>query len=113
MPEAARLLRRGGLLAFSITSPIASLCFHPETDVMEPTLHRDYFGLHRLEDDDSVNFQLTYGEWLRLFRENGLELEDLVEPQPPADATSTYWDPHELEWARRWPSECIWKARKR
>lgn len=62
MPEAARLLRPGGLLAFSITSPLASLCFHPQTDMMEPTLHRDYFGLHRLEDDDTVNFQLPYGE---------------------------------------------------
>ncbi len=54
MPEASRLLRTGGLLAFSITSPIASLCFHPETDVMEPTLHRDYFALHRLEDSETV-----------------------------------------------------------
>lgn len=113
MPEASRLLRPGGLLAFSITSPLASLCWHPETDVMEPVLHRDYFGLHRLEDDESVNFQLPYGEWLRLFRQHGLEVEELVEPRPAADASSTYWEASELEWARRWPSECIWKARKR
>jgi SAM-dependent methyltransferase len=112
MPEAARLLRSGGLLAFSITSPIASVCFHPETELMEPVLHRDYFGLHRLEGAESVNFQLPYGEWVRLLRDHGLELEALVEPRPPADATSTYWEPEELEWARRWPSECIWKARK-
>ncbi len=113
MPEASRLLRSGGLLAFSITSPIASLSSHPETDLMEPTLHRDYFGLHRLEDAESVNFQLPYGEWLRLFRRHDLEVEDLVEPRPAAGATSTYWDASEVEWARRWPSECIWKARRR
>jgi len=113
MPEASRLLRQGGLLAFSITSPIASLCFHPETDVMEPSLHRDYYGLHRLEDDDSVNFQLPYGEWMRLFLSHGLDVEDLIEPRPEPDATSTYWEQSELEWARRWPSECIWRARKR
>jgi SAM-dependent methyltransferase len=112
MPEAARLLRPGGLLAFSITSPLAALCFHPDTDRMEPTLHRDYFGLHRLEDDESVNFQLPYGEWLALFRAHGLEVEDLIEPRPAADARSTYWDESEFEWARRWPSECIWRARK-
>ena len=112
MPEAARVLRRGGLLAFSITSPLATLCFHPETDLMEPTLHRDAFGLHRLEDDDSVNFQLPYGEWVALFRRCGLAIEALVEPRPDAGATSTYWEPEELDWARRWPSECIWKARK-
>lgn len=51
MPEAARLLRHGGVLAFSVTSPIASLCFHPDTELMEPVLHRDYFGLHRLASD--------------------------------------------------------------
>jgi SAM-dependent methyltransferase len=112
MPEAARLLRRGGLLAFSMTSPIATLCWHPETEQMEPRLHRDYFGLRRLEDGESVNFQLPYGEWIRLFRHSGLVVEDLVEPQPPADATSTYWDESELHWARRWPAECIWVARK-
>ena len=113
MPEASRLLRRGGVLAFSITSPIASLCSHPETDLMEPRFHRDYFGLHRLEDPESVYFQLPYGEWLHLFRRHRFEVEELVEPRPAADATSTYWDESEVEWARRWPSECIWKARKR
>jgi SAM-dependent methyltransferase len=113
MPEAGRLLRPRGLLAFSITSPIASLCWHPETGLQEPVLHRDYFGMHRLPGADSVNYQLPYGEWIRLFDRSGFVVEDLVEPRPSADATSTYWDQSELDWARRWPSECIWKARKR
>jgi SAM-dependent methyltransferase len=112
VPEAARVLRRGGLLAFSITSPLASLCWHPETDQMEPRLHRPYFGMHRLGDETSVNYQLPYGEWIRLLRRNGLTVEDLVEPQPPPNARSTYWDEAELEWARQWPSEAVWKARK-
>ena len=113
VPEAARVLRPGGLLAFCITSPIASLCWSLETDLQEPRLHRDYFGMHRLEDGDSVNFQLPYGEWIRLLRESGFELEDLVEPRPPPEAQSTYWDESELDWARRWPAEAVWKARKR
>lgn len=112
VPEVARLLRSGGRLAFSITGPLASLYWNPATDLMEPVLHRPYFGMHRLEDAESVNFQLPYGEWIRLFRRNGLELEDLVEPQPSADAVSTYWEASELAWARRWPSEAIWKVRK-
>jgi SAM-dependent methyltransferase len=112
VPEAARLLRPGGLLAFSTTSPIAALCWHPETGLVERTLRRDYFGLHRLEDDSSVGFQLPYGEWIRVLVEAGLVVEALVEPRPAADATSTYWEPGELEWARRWPSDAIWKARK-
>ena len=112
VPEAARLLRPGALLAFSTTSPIASLCWHPGTSEMEPVLHRDYFGLHRLADDESVNYQLPYGDWIRVLVGAGLVVEALVEPRPAAGATSTYWEPSELAWARRWPSDAIWKARK-
>jgi SAM-dependent methyltransferase len=113
VPEEARLLRPGGLLAFSITSPWALVCWNEETDLVEERLHLPYHGLHRLEDDESVNFQLPYGEWIALFAANGLQVESLVEPQPPAGATSTYWQGSELEWARRWPAESIWRARKR
>jgi SAM-dependent methyltransferase len=112
VPEAARVLRSGGLLAFSQASPLADLCWSPDTDLMEPVLHRSYFGLHKFEEPDFVYFQLPYGEWIRLFRRSGLEVEDLVEPQPPPDAQSTYREPAELDWARRWPAEAIWKVCK-
>jgi SAM-dependent methyltransferase len=113
VPEVARLLRTGGLLAFSTTSAFASVCWSgSEGDLIDATLKRDYFGLHHDEENEAVNYVLPYGEWIRLFHANGLAVEDLIEPQPPADATSTYWEPAELEWARRWPSESIWKARK-
>jgi SAM-dependent methyltransferase len=113
VPEASRLLRRNGLLAFSHTSAIALVSQNPEReDTVEPTLHHDYFGLHELDDGDVVVYQLPYGEWIRLFRANGLEVEDLIEPRPGPDAKSTYWTDEEREWARRWPSESIWKVRK-
>jgi SAM-dependent methyltransferase len=113
VPEAARLLRPEGVLAFCITSPIATLCWDPSSGLMDRRLHRDYFGLHRLEDDESVRFQLPYGEWIGLLQRHGLAVEDLVEPRPPPGARSTYWDESEVRWAQRWPSEAIWKARKR
>jgi SAM-dependent methyltransferase len=112
VPEAARLLREGGLLAFSQTSAIAVICWTEETDRVSPMLQHDYFALHKLDEDGSFTYQLPYGEWIRLFRANGFVVEDLIEPQPPPGATSTYWTPEELGWARRWPSESIWKARK-
>lgn len=113
VPEAARLLRPQGLLAFSHTSAIALVCQNPNEDYrVEPKLHLDYLGMHKLDDGEVVEYQLPYGEWIRLFRANGFIVEDLIEPRPPADARSTYWKPEELEWARRWPSESIWKARK-
>ncbi len=111
VPEAARLLRPGGLLAFSKSSPFAAVCEGPDERI-DKALHRDYFGLHAIDDGEVVTYELPYGEWIRLFRTNGLVVEDLIEPRPAEDATSTYWDEAERDWARRWPSESIWKARK-
>ena len=76
-------------------------------------LVRDYFGLHWIHwpDTDTIEFHLGYGDWIRLLRANGLEIENLVEIQAPEGATS----PYELvpaEWAHRWPSEEIWVVRK-
>lgn len=76
-------------------------------------LQRPYFGLHRLDwADDSVTFNLGYGDWIRLLRASGFEIEDLIAIQPPAGATtdSPIVTPR---WARQWPCEEIWKARKR
>ena len=113
VPEAARLLRPGGLLAFSHTSAIALLAQNPAREwVVEPRFHGDYFGMHELDDGETITYQLPYGEWIRLFRTNGFVLENLIEPRPAPDATSTYWSAEERNWARRWPSESIWKARK-
>lgn len=112
VPEVARLLRPGGLFAFNQHSPIETICWPLGEDKVGDRLAIDYFGMHRFEEDDEVFFQLPYGEWIRLFRANGLVVEDLIEPRPPADATSTYRDADQLAWARRWPSENIWRLRR-
>jgi hypothetical protein len=64
-------------------------------------------------DDTSVEFHLPHGEWIRLLRDSGFEVERLVELQPAADATTRYTQIASLEWARQWPSEEAWIARKR
>ena len=112
VPEAARLLRPGGLFAFSTATPISIVCQNMQTDQVDQTLHHDYFGMTRLEWPDEVDFQLPYGEWIRLFRRNNFIIEDLIEVQPPPGATSTYRTESENEWARHWPMENIWKLRK-
>ena len=71
--------------------------------------------MHRFDwsDDDPpvVEFHLGYGNWIRVLRANGFEVENLIEVRPPEGATTTY--PFVTsEWARRWPSEEIWVARK-
>jgi hypothetical protein len=71
--------------------------------------------MHRFVWDDSggVEFHLGYGDWIRLLRANGFTVENLIEIRAPAEG-----EPHpfpalpDREWARRWPSEQIWVARK-
>jgi SAM-dependent methyltransferase len=112
--EVARLLRPGGLFAFSHSTPLALLCWSAETETMERRFMRDYFGMHRFDelDDEPVEFNLPYGEWIRLFRANGLRVEALLEIRPPEGAKSTYRSPKETVWARSWPMEEIWKCVK-
>ena len=66
----------------------------------------------RLFAKGTVDFQLAYGEWIRLFRAHGLVVDDLVELRPPKGATTTFADLGDRRFARRWPAEQIWKAHK-
>jgi SAM-dependent methyltransferase len=116
IPEAARLLRSGGELVFLVNGTLAVLCW-PEVEDAPPgtELQRPYFGIHRFEwpGDDSVDFHLGYGDWIRLLRANGLEVVDLIEIQAPEGAQPVRNPGMPTpEWARRWPSEEIWRARK-
>lgn len=113
IPEAARLLRPGGRLIFLVNATLLTLCASEEDGVPAgDRLRRDFFGLHRLEwgDDQSVEFHLGHGEWIRLLRHHGFEVENLVELRAPEGAV-TRWPFVTAEWARRWPSEEVWIAR--
>jgi SAM-dependent methyltransferase len=112
LPEAARVLRPGGLLVFCVTSPLFHACWDDALDAPGDRLNHDYFGLHALDEGNgAATFNLPYGEWIRRFRANGLAVDALVEPRPPPGATSTFWDTG-TDWARRWPAELIWKVRR-
>jgi SAM-dependent methyltransferase len=114
IPEAARLLRPGGRLIFLGNAALLVLTM-TDSDAEGPAgtnLRRDYFGMHRFEwdDDESVDFHLNHGDWIRLLRGSGFEIEDLVELRPSTEAKTRY--PFvTLDWARRWPSEEVWVAR--
>lgn len=112
VPEAARLLRPGGLLAFSGSTPIVQMCYPDDDDHPGDRLLCDYFGMWTFQFDDYVDFMLPYGAWIRLFRAHGFVVEDLVELRPAPDAVSSYRDERDREWYRRWPGEQIWKVRK-
>ena len=115
VPEVSRLLRGGGTFAFSMFTPIAEVCWPADQDEPGDHLANDYFGMHQVDVGDSahVEFQLPYGEWIRLFVGNDLEVVDLIELRPAEDATSTYRSVVSRAWGRRWPLEHIWKLRRR
>lgn len=116
IPEAARLLRPGGELVFLTNGFISILCM-PDYESEGPAtdrLRRPYFERHRTEwpDSDGVEFHLGYGDWIRLLRASGFDVTDLIELRPAEGSTTRYpWI--SLEWARQWPSEEVWKARRR
>ncbi len=115
VPEAARLLRPGGRLVFLVNSFLMALCVPAEDGVAATDrLLRAAFGMYRIEwpGDFGVEFHLSHGDWIRVLRLSGFEIEDLIEVRPPVGATTPY--PFvTLEWARQWPCEEVWKARKR
>ena len=113
--EAARLLRPGGELVFLVNSTLAILCSPDEGKVAEQ-LQRPQFGMHRFvwPPDEEINFYISHGEWIRILRENGFEIVALHELQAPADASDhPRYELVPAEWAKKWPSEEIWRARKR
>jgi SAM-dependent methyltransferase len=120
IPEASRLLRRGGRLIFLGNGVILMLCLPDsgggDEEPATSQLVRDYFGMHRFEfasegNYGEVEFHLGYGDWIRLLRANGFEIEDLKELRPREGSTTRY--PFVgIDWARRWPSEEAWISRK-
>jgi SAM-dependent methyltransferase len=115
IPEAARLLRPGGRLIFLRNSTLVTLCMHIVDNATE-TLQRPQRGLNRIEWEDTgeVEFHLPAGALIDVLRDSGFEVERLVELYAPEGAeTHAYYDYVSADWARKWPAEEIWVARKR
>jgi len=117
IPEAARLLRPGGRLVFLRNSTLLVLCYpaDPAAPAAEQLL-RPQRGMHRYDwgPDEGVEFHLGHGDWIDVLHANGFEIERLVELYAPDDARDhEYYAGVTAAWAKRWPSEEIWVARKR
>jgi SAM-dependent methyltransferase len=117
VPEAARLLRPGGRLVM-LTNGLLAYLTVPDVEADGPAddrLKRPLFGMHRItwpDEPGAVEFHLSHGDWIRLFRTSGFEVEDLVEIRAPDGASASHaW--MDLAWARSWPCEEVWVVRKR
>jgi SAM-dependent methyltransferase len=112
--EAARLLRPGGRLVFLTNSVLVTLCLPHEEGYAERSLMRPQRGMHRVQwSTGGVEFHPGHGEWIRVLAANGFAVEALHELYAPDDAqTHEYYDVATADWARQWPVEDLWVARK-
>jgi SAM-dependent methyltransferase len=119
IPEAHRLLRPGGSLVFLGNTPLTQVC--TPLDGSSPCterLERGYFSLYRLDwrdavhDPGGIEFNLPISQWFRLFRETGFEVVDYIEIQSPESGPDVNFFVT-ADWAHRFPSEQVWKLRKR
>ena len=118
IPEAHRLLMPGGQLVFLGNHPFLHLVVPHEGDmVTDRQLRNPYFGMHRIdwtEADGSsgTEFNLPISEWMSLFDETGFDILDFVEIRNPDPHREKSFD-QDPAWAHIYPSEQVWKLRKR
>lgn len=116
LPEAARLLRPSGRVVFLTNSMLTTLCVPAGPGPATEHLQRAQKGMYRVswEHEDGVEFHLGHGEWIDQLHLAGFDVERLVELYAPEEATDhPYYDAATADWARKWPSEDLWVARKR
>lgn len=111
--EAARVLRSGGRLVFSWSSPLFEctalteegmlIVARPYYDSMPQEVHED--------EGTTVEYPRTYGDYVRAIRAAGLVLEDLVEPRP-MPVESAWSATHPLAKLQLVPGTTLWVARK-
>ncbi len=118
IPEAARLLVSGGELVFLGNHPLVGLTQALDSDApVNKTLQNPYFGMHRIDwrepnGTQGTEFNLPISEWLRLFDRTGFDLvayHELRAPRPGPDVRFYVT----ADWAYDYPSEQVWKLRKR
>lgn len=117
IPEAARLLRRGGELVFLRNSTLVILCSPDEANVGQ-RLVRPQKGINRFdwidEDGPTTEFHISGSDMFGLLRDTGFDVVDFRELFAPGDAKDhEYYTWVDAGWAKRWPAEEIWRAKKR
>jgi SAM-dependent methyltransferase len=113
LAEVRRTLRPDGRLAFCGTHPLLYLTYDLAAKRQSKKLQMEYAALGKMDlGEGTIDWALPPSEWISLLRSAGFSIERLVELRPPASVTTTYEDFAPPKWARRWPAEWIWVARR-
>ena len=115
IPEAHRLLRAGGRLVFLCSSPLNILCAVEEPDSTSETLQRPQRGMHRLDWSEAASSSISdteicFDSYVNRASKSRASSSCL---RPTLRETHEYYSAVTADWARKWPSEDLWVARKR
>lgn len=112
LPEAARLLRPGGRLAFLTNSHLSALCVPAEEGIAGERLLRGQREAYRVRwPGGGIEFHPSHGDWVRLLRWSGFVIETMHEIYAPAESDDhPFYEIVSKEWASRWPAEELWVA---
>ncbi len=117
LPEAYRILRPGGRLVFLGNHPLVHVCTPLSGAPAAEALVRSYFDMRVLDwrevevDPGGIEFSRPTSDWFALFRRVGFEVEDYREPRSSETHDGVPFSVP-AAWARRFPSEHVWKLRK-
>ena len=115
LPEASRVLKQGSPLVIMTDHLLAFVSADENEEVGQTKkLLRSHFDCHRMQwsETDGIEFHLTHGEWIELFRQNDFEVQRLLELGAPENASSRYLFA-DSEWARNWPAEEVWVVKRK
>jgi ubiquinone/menaquinone biosynthesis C-methylase UbiE len=115
IPEAARLLRPGGELVFMCNTDLQLVCSTDEERITE-RLVLPLNGMHTLDwsaEGESTEFHINTSDMFQLLKRSGFDVLDYRQVYASEDSVDhPHYNYVPAEWARKWPSEEIWRARK-